>query len=74
MRDWHKIEMYFGQTPCLCGDVETWHKKCYAEKSDEEIKAASKKAFDMARLKMKREVQLDAQRRAERLIGRAKQP
>jgi hypothetical protein len=39
------IEKVIGQSPCLCGDMNTWHGTCYAGKSNEQIAQESEKAY-----------------------------
>jgi len=47
------IERIIGQTPCLCGDIETWHARCYAGKTHAEIAAAYKRAYRIAANKIR---------------------
>lgn len=48
-RGWWAIDQALGQTPCLCGAVDTWHPSCYHGKSNEEIEAGYVKAYAKAR-------------------------
>lgn len=48
-RNWYAIDQALGQTPCLCGAIDTWHPGCYAGKSTEEIEAGYVKAYAQAR-------------------------
>lgn len=49
----NEIEMACGQTPCLCGDIETWHPACYAGKSEAEVKSGYVRAYQIARVKLR---------------------
>jgi len=49
----HQVEQIIGQTPCVCGDVETWHPACYKGKTKEQIAAEYKTAYRIARVKAK---------------------
>ena len=58
----YKVEMLIGQTPCLCGDCETWHQDCYRGKSDEQIDAEYRIAYRKARAWIKTRAALIANR------------
>lgn len=47
------IDRMIGQTPCLCGDIETWHSRCYAGKSQEKIGTGYKAAYRIAARKIR---------------------
>jgi hypothetical protein len=51
------VERLAQQTPCLCGDIDTWHRECYAGKSEEQIKAEYAAAFDKARRTLRARLQ-----------------
>jgi hypothetical protein len=40
-----RIDRILQQTPCLCGNTETWHKDCYAGKSSDEIERAQDRVY-----------------------------
>lgn len=40
-----EIDQYLGQTPCLCGNVTTWHGPCYAGKTDKQIEDAYRRVY-----------------------------
>lgn len=44
-----QIDEIFGQTPCLCGNVETWHPECYKGKSKAQVEASYKAVYLMLR-------------------------
>lgn len=49
MTDWD-VERRLGYTPCVCGVIDgSWHARCYAGKTQEQIEAGYKKAFMKAR-------------------------
>jgi hypothetical protein len=50
----HEVEREIGQTPCLCGDFETWHTRCYAGKCDAQIAKELRSAMLLARKELKR--------------------
>jgi hypothetical protein len=43
------VDRLAGQTPCLWGDIDTWHRACFTGKSEEEQRAAYKVAYQIAR-------------------------
>lgn len=45
----HDVERLVGQTPCLCGSVESWHPECYRGKTDAQIKAGYRTVFAKVR-------------------------
>lgn len=49
------IDRAIGQTPCICGDIETWHSDCYANKSNRQIANGMKNAYRLAELKIKQQ-------------------
>lgn len=49
----YEIDRACNQTPCICGDIETWHPKCYAGKTSAEIKSGYDRAYSIARRKLK---------------------
>lgn len=48
-----EIDRHFGGTPCLCGEVGTWHRGCYAGKTKAEIVAAYKGVYRKLRRRIK---------------------
>jgi len=50
-----EIDRYFGQTPCLCGDVSSWHFDCYAGKSAKEVASAYRRVYARIRRRLYRE-------------------
>lgn len=48
-----EVDRACGQTPCLCGDIETWHPKCFTGKTDVEIAAGYDRAYKIARRKLR---------------------
>ena len=51
----YEVERALGCTPCVCGDLETWHSKCYRGKTTEELDALHKAAMRKARDNLKRQ-------------------
>lgn len=49
----HEVEQFLGCTPCVCGDLETWHPRCYVGLTKEAIAAGYKRAFAKARREIK---------------------
>lgn len=49
------IDRIIGQTPCLCGDIETWHARCYRGKTQEEVTQAYKRAYRIAAKKIRQQ-------------------
>lgn len=47
-----ELDRHFGGTPCLCGDVGTWHPSCYAGKSDAQVAAAYRTAYAWLRARL----------------------
>jgi hypothetical protein len=50
-----EVDRALGQTPCVCGDVETWHQQCYAKfrgRPKHEFEAAMDRAYRIARRKL----------------------
>jgi hypothetical protein len=48
------------QTPCLCGDIESWHSECYRGKTDEQIQRGYKRAYNIARRTLQVRIEADA--------------
>jgi len=48
-----EVDRACGQTPCLCGDIETWHPECYAGKTKTEISDGYNEAYSIARRKLR---------------------
>ena len=48
-RGWWAVDQALGQTPCLCGAIDTWHPGCYAGKTNEQVEAGYVTAYAMAR-------------------------
>lgn len=50
----YEVEQRLGYTPCVCAKIDgTWHPKCYAGKTREQIAAGYKRAFAAARRNLK---------------------
>lgn len=55
-----EVDRACGQTPCLCGDIETWHPGCYRVylgRPKDEIQAATERAYAIARRKLRKRAQ-----------------
>ena len=58
-----EVDRALGQTPCICGDVESWHPQCYARflgRPKHEIDAAMDRAYRTARCKLKERAKVQA--------------
>ena len=44
-----EIDRLLQHTPCLCGDITTWHKECYRGKTDEEVREGYRKVYSRIR-------------------------
>jgi hypothetical protein len=58
-----EVDRALGQTPCICGDVETWHPQCYEQflgRPKHEIEAAMDRAYRTARRKLKERAKAQA--------------
>jgi hypothetical protein len=42
------------QTPCLCGDIETWHPECYEGKTKVQIEKSTEQSYKIARCKLRK--------------------
>jgi len=51
MREW-QIDNLLGQTPCICGSVQGWHGRCYADKTQPQVDAAYKRVYAKLRVKL----------------------
>lgn len=50
----YEVEQRLGYTPCVCAKIDgTWHPRCYAGKTREQIAAGYKRAFAAARRHLK---------------------
>ena len=49
-----EVDKACGQTPCLGGDLETWHPQCYGGKNDEQLTAATARSYEIARRKLRK--------------------
>lgn len=49
----YEVERALGCTPCVCGDLETWHPACYQGKTREQLAAGHKTAMVKARAHLK---------------------
>jgi len=58
-----EVDRACGQTPCLCGDIETWHIKCY-EIPSHQIEKAIDRAYRIARRKLKERAKAQAEHSA----------
>lgn len=68
-----EVDRALGQTPCICGEIETWHQQCYAKflgRPKHEIDAAMDAAYRTARRKLKER----AMARVGNVIAKVKQP
>jgi hypothetical protein len=45
----YEVDQALGCTPCVCGDLTTWHAECYAGKTSEQLEAAYKRVYAKAR-------------------------
>ena len=58
-----EVDRALGQTPCICGDVEAWHPKCYAKflgRPKHEVDAAMDRAYRTARRKLRERAKVQA--------------
>lgn len=44
-----EVDRALGGTPCICGDLKSWHPKCYAGKSPTQIQTARARVYSKAR-------------------------
>jgi hypothetical protein len=44
-----QIDRILGQTPCLCGNLLTWHPECYKGKSGHDVSLAYQIVYDSIR-------------------------
>lgn len=54
------VDKACGQTPCLCGDIETWHPDCYRAflgLPKSKIEEAKDRAYAIARRKLRKRAQ-----------------
>lgn len=51
------VDRLAGQTPCLCGSIDTWHPRCYAGKSNAQVQEEMSKAYRMAAAELRRRYQ-----------------
>lgn len=63
-----EVDRACGQSPCLCGDIETWHLSCFAGKTAAEIERLYVRAYRVARLRLQRR----AQQHLDRVLARIK--
>lgn len=52
-----EVDRACGQTPCLCGAIDTWHPECFAGKSKSSVAAGYDKAYQIARRKLRSRAQ-----------------
>jgi hypothetical protein len=50
----YEVERALVCTPCVCGDLASWHRECYAGKTQEQIAAGYARAFAKARRHLKK--------------------
>lgn len=50
-----EIDLYYKQTPCLCGATDTWHQECFAGKSREQVHADYDRVYAQIRRKLAKE-------------------
>lgn len=48
------IDRLAGQTPCLCGSIDTWHPQCYAEVASGQLRKEMVEAYKVAATELKR--------------------
>jgi hypothetical protein len=60
-KGWYALDEKIGQTPCLCGAIDTWHQSCYSGKTAEQIEAAYESAYKKARALLADRVKTEAQ-------------
>lgn len=65
-----EVDMACGQTPCLCGDIDTSHPQCYAGKTYTEIRAAYELAYRIARRKLRERAKEKAHEAIMAIVGR----
>lgn len=57
----YEVEQRLGYTPCVCAKIDgTWHPRCYAGKTREQIAAGYKRAFAAARRHLKAQAAPDS--------------
>lgn len=66
-KGWWAIDQALGQTPCVCGAIDTWHPHCYFGKTTEQIETGYEKAYATARKYLREQ----AQSRAKDAIDKA---
>lgn len=49
-----EVDRACGQTPCLCGDIETWHPECFSDKAPAQIHEAYERAYKIARRNLRK--------------------
>lgn len=54
------IDQLAQQTPCLCGDLTTWHARCYSDLSDSEIAAGYRTVYREAAKAYRQQVKMAA--------------
>lgn len=69
-RGWWAIDQALGQTPCVCGAVDTWHPGCYKGKTNEEIEAGYVKAYAKARKHLRELAAINAAAATAKAAGR----
>lgn len=52
-----EVDRACGQTPCLCGDIDTWHPECFAGKTPRQIAEGYDKAYELARRNLRNRAQ-----------------
>jgi hypothetical protein len=68
----HEIDRLAGQTPCLCGSIETWHFACYKGKTQQEVDSAIPGAYRIAARKLRERAAAQATRAISRIMGEEK--
>lgn len=48
----YEMDRHFGQTPCLCGATDTWHPRCYRNKTSEQVKDAYRRVYSKLRVSL----------------------
>lgn len=67
-----EIDKACGQTPCLCGTIDTWHPECYAGKDAKQIESMYKTAYKTARAKIERRAENTARMAIDKAMRKAR--
>jgi hypothetical protein len=47
-----EVDRLAGQTPCLCGNIDTWHPECYRGKTAAQVQQARIDSYKIAEKKL----------------------